>query len=70
MLLIDKVEMDWGLFLLSEHVRSFNLHPKREEKRKKKKREREREEEGAQDDGRDRIIGWAHSEAGELWWDK
>lgn len=42
LLIIDKVEMDWRLFLLPRQVRSFNLRPKRE-----KKKRGEREKEGA-----------------------
>lgn len=38
LLIIDDVEMDWRLFLLSKRVRSFNLNQK-----KKKKKERERD---------------------------
>lgn len=40
--------MDWGLFLLSKCVRSFNLNQKKKKKAKGQVME---------DDGRDRVIG-------------
>lgn len=40
LLIIDDVEMDWGLFLLSKRVRSFHLNQK-----KKKRSEREKKNE-------------------------
>jgi len=60
--IIDKVEMDWRLFLLSKCVRSFNLN------QKKKKGQGEGEGKRAKHwgDGRDRVIGSPQHEAGEL----
>lgn len=63
MLIIDKVETDWRLFLLSKHVRSFNLHPKRKIGGEGEGKRRSKE----LDDARDGVIGWAQSEAGEMW---
>jgi len=52
LLIIDDVEMDWRLFLLSKRVRSFNLN----QKKKKKKKERERKKNEAK--------GWVMGERG------
>lgn len=39
LLIIDDVEMDWGLFLLSKRVRSFNLNQKKKRSEREKKNE-------------------------------
>lgn len=44
LLIIDDVEMDWGLFLLSKRVRSFNLNQKKKKGVREKKKMKQRAE--------------------------